>query len=107
MAARTTSVAKLRDAPLRDAPQPEPGNGAGLRWQPPISRPPLRSFGGMASRPTSCKLPRNLRVQKEGPGNMNLNFWLIQAFNGVSYGALLFLLGAGLSLIFGVMRIVN
>jgi branched-chain amino acid transport system permease protein len=38
---------------------------------------------------------------------MNLNFWLIQAFNGVSYGALLFLLGAGLSLIFGVMRIVN
>src|SRR5688572_9121556 len=38
---------------------------------------------------------------------MDLNFWLIQAFNGVSYGALLFLLGAGLSLIFGVMRIVN
>jgi len=38
---------------------------------------------------------------------MTLNFWLIQAFNGVSYGALLFLLGAGLSLIFGVMRIVN
>jgi len=34
-------------------------------------------------------------------------FWLIQAFNGVSYGALLFLLGSGLSLIFGVMRIVN
>ena len=38
---------------------------------------------------------------------MNLNFWLIQTFNGVSYGALLFLLGSGLSLIFGVMRIVN
>jgi branched-chain amino acid transport system permease protein len=38
---------------------------------------------------------------------MDLNFWAIQAFNGVSYGALLFLLGAGLSLIFGVMRIVN
>ncbi len=38
---------------------------------------------------------------------MNAQFWLIQAFNGVSYGALLFLLGAGLSLIFGVMRIVN
>ena len=38
---------------------------------------------------------------------MNLNFWLIQAFNGISYGALLFLLGSGLSLIFGVMRIVN
>jgi branched-chain amino acid transport system permease protein len=36
-----------------------------------------------------------------------LNFWLIQAFNGISYGALLFLVGSGLSLIFGVMRIVN
>jgi branched-chain amino acid transport system permease protein len=30
-----------------------------------------------------------------------------QAFNGLSYGALLFLLASGLSLIFGVMRIVN
>jgi branched-chain amino acid transport system permease protein len=38
---------------------------------------------------------------------MGLNFWLIQTFNGISYGALLFLLGSGLSLIFGVMRIVN
>ena len=38
---------------------------------------------------------------------MNVNFWLIQAFNGISYGALLFLVGSGLSLIFGVMRIVN
>ncbi|HET9714682.1 MAG TPA: branched-chain amino acid ABC transporter permease [Pseudolabrys sp.] len=38
---------------------------------------------------------------------MNTNFWIIQAFNGVSYGALLFLVGSGLSLIFGVMRIVN
>ncbi|MFN3659152.1 MAG: branched-chain amino acid ABC transporter permease [Pseudolabrys sp.] len=38
---------------------------------------------------------------------MNTQFWIVQAFNGVSYGALLFLVGAGLSLIFGVMRIVN
>lgn len=36
-----------------------------------------------------------------------MDYWIIQAFNGVSYGALLFLVGAGLSLIFGVMRIVN
>ncbi|HEY2135171.1 MAG TPA: branched-chain amino acid ABC transporter permease [Xanthobacteraceae bacterium] len=36
-----------------------------------------------------------------------MHFWLIQAFNGISYGALLFLVGSGLSLIFGVMRIVN
>src|SRR5258708_33120886 len=38
---------------------------------------------------------------------MNTKFWVVQAFNGVSYGALLFLVGSGLSLIFGVMRIVN
>jgi branched-chain amino acid transport system permease protein len=34
-------------------------------------------------------------------------FWVTQLFNGVSYGALLFLLGGGLTLIFGMMRIVN
>jgi branched-chain amino acid transport system permease protein len=34
-------------------------------------------------------------------------FWISQAFNGASYGALLFLLASGLSLIFGVMRVVN
>ena len=38
---------------------------------------------------------------------MNTQFWVVQVFNGVSYGALLFLVGSGLSLIFGVMRIVN
>jgi len=36
-----------------------------------------------------------------------VEFWVTQAFNGVSYGALLFLLAGGLSLIFGMMRIVN
>jgi branched-chain amino acid transport system permease protein len=36
-----------------------------------------------------------------------MEFWVTQAFNGISYGALLFLLASGLSLIFGVMRIVN
>src|SRR5688500_20095547 len=36
-----------------------------------------------------------------------MQFWVIQAFNGISYGALLFLLASGLTLIFGVMRIVN
>src|ERR1700730_11170016 len=38
---------------------------------------------------------------------MNTGFWMVQVFNGVSFGALLFLVGSGLSLIFGVMRIVN
>jgi branched-chain amino acid transport system permease protein len=38
---------------------------------------------------------------------VDTRFWLLQIFNGVSYGALLFLVASGLSLIFGVMRIVN
>ena len=38
---------------------------------------------------------------------MTADFWISQTFNGLSYGALLFLLASGLSLIFGVMRIVN
>jgi len=38
---------------------------------------------------------------------MRADFWIVQSFNGLSYGALLFLLASGLSLIFGVMRIVN
>ncbi len=36
-----------------------------------------------------------------------MQFWVNQAFNGVSYAALLFLVGGGLTLIFGVMKIVN
>ncbi|HET7823933.1 MAG TPA: branched-chain amino acid ABC transporter permease [Anaeromyxobacter sp.] len=36
-----------------------------------------------------------------------MEFWLTQAVNGISFGAMLFLLASGLSLIFGVMRIVN
>jgi len=36
-----------------------------------------------------------------------VEFWISQIFSGVSYGALLFLLAGGLSLIFGMMRIVN
>jgi branched-chain amino acid transport system permease protein len=42
-----------------------------------------------------------------GTAFVNAQFWIIQSFNGISYGALLFLVGSGLSLIFGVMRIVN
>jgi len=34
-------------------------------------------------------------------------FWVIQLLNGLSFGMLLFLLAAGLSLIFGLMRILN
>ncbi len=36
-----------------------------------------------------------------------MEFWIVQCLNGVSFGMLLFLLAAGLSLVFGLMRIVN
>jgi len=36
-----------------------------------------------------------------------MDFWIVQILNGISLGMLLFLLGAGLSLVFGLMRIVN
>jgi len=36
-----------------------------------------------------------------------MEFWVVQSFNGLSYAALLFLLGGGLTLIFGVMRVIN
>jgi branched-chain amino acid transport system permease protein len=34
-------------------------------------------------------------------------FWVVQTLNGVSFGMLLFLLAAGLSLIYGLMKILN
>jgi len=34
-------------------------------------------------------------------------FWVIQTLNGISFGMLLFLLSAGLSLIYGLMKILN
>lgn len=36
-----------------------------------------------------------------------MEFWINQTFNGLSYAALLFLLGGGFTLIFGVMKIAN
>ena len=36
-----------------------------------------------------------------------MEFWVNQTFNGISYAALLFLLGGGFTLIFGVMKITN
>ena len=36
-----------------------------------------------------------------------MDFWIVQTLNGLSFGMLLFLLAAGLSLVFGLMRIVN
>ena len=39
--------------------------------------------------------------------HLSTTFLLIQIMNGISFGAILFLLSSGLSLIFGVMKIIN
>src|SRR5438874_13126874 len=36
-----------------------------------------------------------------------MTFWAVQTLNGISFGMLLFLLAAGLSLIYGLMKILN
>lgn len=36
-----------------------------------------------------------------------MNFWVVSVLNGLSFGMLLFLLAAGLSLIYGLMKILN
>jgi branched-chain amino acid transport system permease protein len=36
-----------------------------------------------------------------------MSFWVVSALNGISFGMLLFLLAAGLSLIYGLMKILN
>ena len=36
-----------------------------------------------------------------------MTFWVVQALNGISFGILLFLLAAGLSLIYGLMKVLN
>jgi branched-chain amino acid transport system permease protein len=47
---------------------------------------------------------RTLQVPTRKP---LLMFWVIQTLNGISFGMLLFLLAAGLSLIYGLMKILN
>jgi branched-chain amino acid transport system permease protein len=36
-----------------------------------------------------------------------MSFWLIQCLNGLSHASTLFIMAAGLTLVFGVTRIVN
>lgn len=45
-------------------------------------------------------------VAWEGVTNF-MNFWIVEAVNGISFGMLLFLVAAGLSLVYGLMRIIN
>jgi len=68
--------------------------------------------------PASQTLGRSGRVRKSGFACKHppqvvytppqaMAFWITQFLNGVSFGMLLFLLAAGLSLIYGLMRILN
>src|SRR6185295_2287633 len=52
--------------------------------------------------PTSIRTRRSARCS-----DMNANLLLAQLLNGLQYGVLLFLLAAGLTLVFGIMSFVN
>src|SRR5712671_4718305 len=69
----------------------------------------MRSSSRGPTRPGSCaRTPPGCCASAESRARgVSAEFWIAQSFNGISYGALLFLLASGLSLIFGVMRIVN
>jgi len=49
-------------------------------------------------------LPVRRRARRR---HSSLTFWIIQAVSGLSFGMLLFLLAAGLSLVFGLMGVIN
>ncbi|MBX5464902.1 MAG: hypothetical protein IRZ26_05040, partial [Clostridia bacterium] len=50
---------------------------------------------------------RRTSAERRGAGDGEVQGALLQVLNGLTYAAFLFLLSAGLTLIFGVMRIVN
>src|SRR5262249_30622609 len=80
MAASSCRVATLRDAVLRTAPQDEVPNVWG---------------GAHSSR------------DRDAGARAAMTLWITLAVNSIALGGLLFLLSAGFSLIFGLMRIPN
>ena len=71
--------------------------------------PGVDQFLGMAPE-AYIKRPRLVALKgtlANSGGEVAMDFWIVQTLNGLSFGMLLFLLAAGLSLVFGLMRIVN
>lgn len=59
---------------------------------------------------TGCVVPLHLRPPKgsdDGGDQISSESLLLQTLNGLSFGALLFLVASGFTLVFGLMRIVN
>ena len=58
-----------------------------------------------------CGLPQKPSYANKSDCQSNkgpkMEFWVIQTFNSFSYAAIIFLLASGLSIIYGVMDIVN
>jgi branched-chain amino acid transport system permease protein len=68
------------------------------------------STGPRGSRKSQAKLADRIPAAPhldEHAGFVPMTFWIVQTLNGISFGMLLFLLAAGLSLIFGLMKILN
>src|SRR5215475_1958631 len=71
-----------------------------------------RGRAAASSTPSWTRSPRCPRRRRGDGGTSRsgarrVTFWAVQLLNGLSFGMLLFLLAAGLSLIFGLLRILN
>src|SRR5207244_5617251 len=101
------SAQKTGGAEAREAPRLAPtrsGDGSRRRRARRVIHLATALAAGRSRRKVSSSGLGDLRGVGEG---MNTQFWLTQAFNGISYGALLFLVGSGRAPAFGVTRIVN
>jgi branched-chain amino acid transport system permease protein len=75
---------------------------------------PIHTCQGAAENPFCERIRPGLRddekvrieIRKPGKGG-RLTFWIVNILNGVSLAMILFLLAAGLTLIFGLMHIIN
>src|SRR5947209_19657337 len=107
MSPATSTIAASKIAPMR----PLRGIRSPRVWDiiiiPALTRSPEGACGDSLRRHCGWTRAGGQCRPTSGKWAVDGRFWLLQTFNGLSYGALLFLLGSGLSLIFGVMRIVN
>src|SRR5207302_945789 len=93
-AIRTTSSARSAHRPASSASASWSASFNSARCR---TRWPSRTSGSSARK--SCR--------RSSATERTVTFWITQALNGISFGMLLFLLAAGLSLIYGLMRMLN
>src|SRR4029079_18229987 len=87
--------------PVLDLRREEVPGAAGLFARLPAAQAITKQAG------TACAMPAARGVTNERGKPIAMSSWLLLTVNSVTFGGLLFLLSAGFSLIFGLMRIPN